>query len=94
MCIRDSTTDDHERYPPLRVNPAIEEEQGERLRVLRAERDQAAVDRYLEQIRETARGTGNLLLPMKDALRAKATVGEVSDALRDVWGQYVPRDAF
>ena len=88
------TTDDHERYPPLRVNPAIEEEQGERLRVLRAERDQAAVDRYLEQIRETARGTGNLLLPMKDALRAKATVGEVSDALRDVWGQYVPRDAF
>jgi methylmalonyl-CoA mutase N-terminal domain/subunit len=31
---------------------------------------------------------------MRDALRAKATVGEVSDALRDVWGQYTPRDAF
>ena len=45
-------------------------------------------------IRETAAGSDNLLYPMKDALRAHATVGEVSDALRDVWGQYIPTDAF
>ena len=88
------TIDEHEHYTPLRVNPAIEAEQGQRLADLRAARDNDEVARCLEQIRETARGTGNLLYPMKDALRAKATVGEVSDALRDVWGQYVPRDSF
>ena len=88
------TVDDKEKYDQLRVNPAIEAEQGELLATLRASRDNAAVDRYLEAIRVAARGTDNLLYPMRDALRAKATVGEVSNALRDVWGQYVPRDAF
>jgi methylmalonyl-CoA mutase N-terminal domain/subunit len=88
------TVDDKEKYDQLRVNPAIEAEQGERLAILRASRDNAAVERYLEAVREAARGTDNLLYPMRDALRAKATVGEVSNALRDVWGQYVPRDAF
>ncbi len=88
------TVDEKEHYEPLRVNPLIEEEQGARLATLRAERDSAEVDRLLELIRETAKGDGNLLYPMKDALRAKATVGEVSDALRDVWGQYQPADRF
>jgi methylmalonyl-CoA mutase N-terminal domain/subunit len=88
------TTDDHEHYEPLRVNPAIEAEQGARLATLRSARDNDEVDRLLEVIRESARGTDNLLYPMKEALQARATVGEVSDALRDVWGQYIPRDAF
>ncbi len=88
------TTDEHEHYTPLRVNPAIEAEQGERLAALRGGRDNDLVQRLLQEIRETATGTGNLLYPMKEALRAKATVGEVSDALRDVWGQYIPRDSF
>ena len=88
------TIDEHEHYEPLRVNPLIEQEQGARLAKLRAERDGAEVLRLLELIRETARGDGNLLYPMKDALRAHATVGEVSDALRDVWGQYQPADRF
>ena len=88
------TTDETEHYTPLRVNPAIESEQGARLAELRAIRDNEEVARLLEAVRAAARGTDNLLYPMKDALRAHATVGEVSDALRDVWGQYVPRDAF
>jgi methylmalonyl-CoA mutase N-terminal domain/subunit len=88
------TTDDHEHYTPLRVNPAIEAEQGARLAALRADRDEVLVTGLLQQIRDTAAGSDNLLYPMKEALRARATVGEVSDALRDVWGQYVPRDAF
>ena len=88
------TIDETEHYSPLRVNPAIEAEQGARLALLRAERDSDQVTILLERIRVAARGTDNLLYPMKDALRARATVGEVSDALRDVWGQYVPRDAF
>jgi methylmalonyl-CoA mutase N-terminal domain/subunit len=88
------TVDEHEHYEPLRVNPAIEQEQAERLRVLRAGRDNAEVERLLQGIREAAAGDANLLYPMKEALRARATVGEVSDALRDVWGVYQPADRF
>jgi methylmalonyl-CoA mutase, N-terminal domain len=88
------TTDEHEHHTPLRVNPLIEAEQGERLARLRAERDGLEVERHLQAIRDTAATADNLLYPMREALRARATVGEVSDALRDVWGQYVPADAF
>ena len=61
---------------------------------MRAERDQTVVDEALARVRAAAAGTDNLLYPMRDALRARATVGEVSDALRDVWGIYTPTDAF
>jgi methylmalonyl-CoA mutase, N-terminal domain len=88
------TIDGKEHYDPLRVNPAIEAEQVARLEKLRASRDNDEVARLLEVIREAAKGTDNLLYPMRDALRAKATVGEVSDALRDVWGQYQPSESF
>jgi methylmalonyl-CoA mutase N-terminal domain/subunit len=81
-------------YEPLRVDPAIEAQQVARLAGLRAERDQSAVDKALEELRTAARGTANCLYPMKEALRARATVGEVCDALRDVWGGYVPADTF
>jgi methylmalonyl-CoA mutase N-terminal domain/subunit len=64
--------------------------QKERVRSLRAKRDQAAVDAALRRVGETARGTGNLLYPMKVALAAMATLGEVSDALREVFGEYHP----
>lgn len=81
-------------YEPLRVDPAIEAEQVMRLQRLRAERDGAAVDLALDRIRQVARSDGNLLYPMREALALRATVGEVSDALRDVWGQYTPTDVF
>ena len=58
--------------------------------LFRSNRDQAKVTALLEEVRTVARGTGNLLLPMKEALRAHATLGEVSDALRDVFGTYQP----
>jgi methylmalonyl-CoA mutase N-terminal domain/subunit len=82
-----------ERYEPLRVDPAIEEQQAKRLAGLRAERDGEAVARHLGALQEAARGTDNVLYPMKEALRARATVGEVCDALRGVWGTHVPADA-
>jgi len=88
------TTDDHEKYEPLRVDPTIGEAQRERLEVLRSSRDQAAVDAALTALRAAAEGTDNVLYPMRDALRAHATVGEVSDALRAVWGAYTPADTF
>ena len=83
-----------ESYEPLRVNPAIEAEQRERLRVLRAERDGDEVAKRLDEVRAAARGTDNVLYPLREALRARATVGEVCDALRDVWGTYRPHDTF
>ncbi|MFI1567002.1 methylmalonyl-CoA mutase [Streptomyces sp. NPDC020490] len=86
--------DEEEPYEPLRVDPAIEAQQAERLARLRAERDQAAVDSALAALKKAAEGEDNVLYPMKDALRARATVGEVCNALRDIWGTYVPSDAF
>jgi methylmalonyl-CoA mutase N-terminal domain/subunit len=86
--------DEEEPYEPLRVDPAIEAEQRERLAKLRAERDNTAVDKALEALKVAAAGTGNVLYPMRDALAARATVGEVSNALRAVWGTYVPPDRF
>jgi len=85
--------DDEEPYELLRVDPAIEVDQVRRLTALRSQRDQEAVDRHLKALREAAAGDANVLYPMREALRAMATVGEVSDALRDVWGIYRPADA-
>jgi methylmalonyl-CoA mutase N-terminal domain/subunit len=84
---------EEEPYESLQVDPAIESTQAARLSALRASRDQTAVDGALDKIRAVARSTGNVLVPMKDALRLRATVGEVCDALRDVWGTYHPTDA-
>jgi len=73
-----------------RISEAEVSRQVERVRTLRTERDQRSVDAALAEVGETARGTGNLLPPMKEALRARATLGEVSDALRGVFGEYRP----
>jgi len=86
--------DTEEPYEPLRVDPAIEEQQAERLAKLRSDRHADEVDRCLAALQRAARGSDNVLYPMKDALRARATVGEVCDALRQVWGAYSPPDAF
>ncbi|HET9657443.1 MAG TPA: acyl-CoA mutase large subunit family protein, partial [Kineosporiaceae bacterium] len=88
------TVDEEEPYEPLRVDPAIEQQQRESLAKLRADRDGGAVARALEALRAAAAGTDNVLYPMKEALAARATVGEVCHALREVWGTYVPPDRF
>jgi methylmalonyl-CoA mutase N-terminal domain/subunit len=88
------TLDAEEPYEPLRVDPAIEAAQAARLGTLRRERDAAAVERALSDLRSAASGTDNVLYPMKEALRARATVGEVCAALREVWGLYRPTDRF
>ena len=72
------------------IDPALERGQRERLAAFKADRDADAVRARLDDVRDAARGTQNLLYPMKDALRAKATLGEVSDALREVFGVYHP----
>jgi methylmalonyl-CoA mutase N-terminal domain/subunit len=85
---------EEEPYQPLRVDPAIERDQAERLGALRSARDQAEFTRRISDLRRAADGADNLLYPLREALRARATVGEVCDALRDVWGVYKPPDVY
>ncbi|MDA8262069.1 MAG: methylmalonyl-CoA mutase family protein [Actinomycetota bacterium] len=79
---------DAEVFP---IDPALQEEQATRVRKLKLERDNALVSARLAELEQAARGSGNLLYPMKEALRAYATLGEVSDTLRSVFGTYTPR---
>ncbi len=72
------------------IDPVVEQEQIERVRQFRRRRDQGKVEQALIEVREVASGTDNLLPPMKKALQAGATIGEVSDALREVFGTYQP----
>jgi methylmalonyl-CoA mutase N-terminal domain/subunit len=83
---------DDQPEPPevFPIDPELQRQQAERVRKLRADRDQAAVDAALADVGAAARGTQNLLPPMKEALRLRATLGEVSDALREVFGVYQP----
>ena len=87
-------SDDEEPYELLPVNPAIEAEQAARLADVRSRRDAAEFSRRISELKETAEGTGNVLYPLREALRTGATLGEVCDALRDVWGIYRPPDAY
>jgi methylmalonyl-CoA mutase, N-terminal domain len=72
----------------LKVDPEAERRQLDRLAKFKAARDQAAVDARLEALRQVAAGDGNLLYPIKDALRDGASIGEVCGAMRDVFGEY------
>jgi methylmalonyl-CoA mutase N-terminal domain/subunit len=83
-----------ESYEPMRADPELEAQQADRLAKLRTDRDVEHVAGLLDGVRSAAAGSANVLPPMKEALRARATVGEVCDALRDVWGVYTPPDAF
>ena len=87
-------TETDEPYEPLRPDPGLERAQVARLADLRARRDSAAVDLALADLRRAAEGTDNVLIPMRAALQALATVGEVCGVLRGVWGRYEPSERF
>jgi methylmalonyl-CoA mutase N-terminal domain/subunit len=72
------------------VDETIRERQGERLAHLKKSRDNVAVERALAGLRDAAEGSENLLYPMREALAELATLGEVSDTLRGVFGEYRP----
>ena len=86
------TVPSDEPYELLPVDPAIEQEQARRLATLRSERDAGEFRRRLDDLKKAATGSQNLLVPLREALRHRATVGEVCDALREVWGIYQPPD--
>ncbi len=74
--------------PILYIDEATANIQLARLEQLRTTRDNDRVRRSLDALAETARGRGNTMYPLLDCVRAYATVGEMCDALRQVWGEY------
>jgi methylmalonyl-CoA mutase N-terminal domain/subunit len=74
--------------PMLRVDPAIEQQQIDRVRAVRARRDSAVVDAALAQLEAAAGSTENLVPRILECVEAHATVGEISNRFRKVWGEY------
>jgi methylmalonyl-CoA mutase N-terminal domain/subunit len=81
-------SDEGPQVKTLRVDPLIEKNQIERLRALRQRRDSNAVETALGKLEEAARGTENVLPRILVCVEAYATIGEVSNRLRNVWGEY------
>jgi methylmalonyl-CoA mutase N-terminal domain/subunit len=81
-------TEDAATVPTFRIDPALEQSQVDRVREVRASRDQAAASARLDRLEQAARGTENLMPFIYDAAAAYCTVGEISDRLRLVFGEY------
>jgi methylmalonyl-CoA mutase N-terminal domain/subunit len=81
-------TDQVDDVDILKVDPEAEQRQLARLKAFKENRDQAEVDAKLDALRDVARGDGNLLHPIRAALKANASIGEVCGAMREVFGEY------
>jgi methylmalonyl-CoA mutase N-terminal domain/subunit len=86
--VNDFVQDDEAPTPILYIDESTAERQLARLETLRRTRDNDRVKRSLDALREAARGTDNTMYPLLECARAYATVGEMCDALREVWGEY------
>ncbi len=81
-------SDEESNIKTLRVDPSIEQAQIDRVRSLRDRRYSAATEFALMNLEQAARGTDNVLPHILDCVEALATVGEISNRLRSVWGEY------
>jgi methylmalonyl-CoA mutase N-terminal domain/subunit len=81
-------------HPILYIDESVGEQQAARVEALKASRDAGKVERALADLKRAAAGTDNLMPPILEASRAYATLGEMCDALRDVWGEYVEPPVF
>ncbi len=79
---------DEDQIEILRIGQEVEEGQRSRLAELRARRDQEAVERALKELRRVAEGEGNLMPPIVEAARLRATEGEIVETLKQVFGEY------
>ena len=86
--VNDFVQDDEPPVPILYIDDSTAGIQLQRLDELRKRRDNDALGRSLDTLRHTARGRGNTMEALLDCVRAYATVGEMCDALREVWGEY------
>ncbi len=82
--------DDEDKVEIMKVGPRHQAAQARALKVLRARRDKAGVERCLAGIEHAARGTDNMMPPLKAALAAYVTIGECCAVLRKAWGEYRP----
>jgi methylmalonyl-CoA mutase, N-terminal domain len=78
--------DEEQPLEILRIDPALEQKQIESVQAVRGRRDSAAVERALAELKHAAEGEANLMGPIMEASRLYVTMGEMCDALRDVWG--------
>jgi methylmalonyl-CoA mutase, N-terminal domain len=81
-------SDREEPIQILKIDDRVAEEQAERLNKVKAERNPAAVSAALTRVEAACRGTENLMPPVLEAVKSYATLGEISDVFRKVWGQY------
>jgi len=72
----------------MKVDPRLEEQQVERLRAFRAARSQDAAQRALSDLKRAAQGTQNVLPHIVSAVKARSTLGEIANALREVFGEH------
>jgi methylmalonyl-CoA mutase, N-terminal domain len=86
--VNDFVQEDEPTVPILYIDETTAEKQLSRLDELRRTRDNTAVRRSLDALRDAARGADNTMYPLLECVRAYATVGEMCDALREVWGEY------
>jgi methylmalonyl-CoA mutase N-terminal domain/subunit len=82
------TVDENIPTDILKVDPALREEQTKRLSDLRSSRDSSQVESALASLRSAAQGKDNLTPPIMNAVKARATLGEICGVLRDIFGEY------
>jgi methylmalonyl-CoA mutase, N-terminal domain len=87
--VNDFVAEDDHGVGILYIDEAAGEKQLARLESVRKTRDRRRVEESLDALRTAARGRANTMPLLLDAVRAYATIGEMCDALRDVWGEYV-----
>jgi methylmalonyl-CoA mutase, N-terminal domain len=80
------TQEDEQPIPTLKIDPALETKQIERVKALKASRDGVAVESTLAELKRAAAGDANLMEPIVAAAKAHVTMGEMCDAWREVWG--------
>jgi methylmalonyl-CoA mutase N-terminal domain/subunit len=86
--VNEYVTDTVDEVEILKVDPESERQQVERLAAFKSDRDQGAVNARLEELRAACAGTDNLLVPMRAALKERASLGEVCGVMRDEYGEY------
>jgi methylmalonyl-CoA mutase N-terminal domain/subunit len=92
--VNDFTQDDEEQMPILKIDPALEGKQRDRLAATRASRDAVAVESALAELKRAAAGEGNLMPPIIEAARTQATEGEMIAAMQEVFGTYTESPVF
>ncbi len=92
--VNDFTQEDDEETPILRIDPALERKQVDRLQATRARRDAAEAERALAELKQAAAGEANLMPPIIAAARARATEGEMIAAMQEVFGTYTESPVF